>query len=58
MRNPERHWKGIFEPYFSSAALKRKSPRHHFQYWQERLEIDREIPESLFVFSGKPTNLR
>lgn len=54
MRNPEKHWKGIFEPYFSSAALKRKSPRHHFQYWQERLEIDREIPESLFVFSGKP----
>ncbi len=54
MRNPEKHWKGIFEPYFSSVALKRKSPRHHFQYWQERLEIDKEIPESLFVFSGKP----
>lgn len=54
IKNPEKHWKRIFEPYFSTITLKRKSPRHHFQYWRERLEIDREIPESLFVFAGKP----
>ncbi|NLI82166.1 MAG: hypothetical protein GX443_10850 [Deltaproteobacteria bacterium] len=54
VKDPEKLWKGIFAPYFSSITLKRKSPRHHFQYWQERLEIDREIPESLFIFVGKP----
>lgn len=50
--NPERQWRRIFEPYFQTKALKRKSPRHHHQYWQERLQIDRELPESLFVYVG------
>lgn len=54
MKNPEKQWRKIFELYFFSKALKRKSPRHHHQYWEERLEMDRELPESLFVFLGTP----
>ncbi len=54
MKNPEKQWKKVFELYFVSKTLKRKSPRHHHQYWEERLEMDRELPESLFVFVGTP----
>ena len=54
MKSPEKHWKWIFEPYFSVQYLQRKSPGSHHRYWQERLEIDTEMPESLFVFVGKP----
>lgn len=54
MKSPEKHWKWIFEPYFSVQYLQRKSPSSHQRYWQERLEIDQEMPESLFIFVGKP----
>ncbi len=53
VKNPEKPWKWIFEPYFITNQLRRKSPKHHHQYWSERLEIDRELPESLLVFVGK-----
>ncbi|MFP5212822.1 MAG: hypothetical protein ACLGPL_05535, partial [Acidobacteriota bacterium] len=54
MRNPEKQWESVFEPYFTINYLKSKSPRQHRRYWKERLDIDRELPESLFVFIGKP----
>ncbi|MEN6486899.1 MAG: hypothetical protein ABFD98_18635 [Syntrophobacteraceae bacterium] len=54
IRNPEKQWQPVFEPYFAIDTLKRKSPRQHNQYWQERLEVDRELPESLFVLIGRP----
>lgn len=54
IKNPEKPWRWIFEPYFTTLQLRRKSPRHHHQYWLERLEIDRELPENLLVFVGQP----
>jgi hypothetical protein len=53
-KNPERQWRLIFETYFTTRHLKHKTPRHQNQYWQERLEIDRELPHSLLVFAGQP----
>lgn len=53
MKNPEKSWKCAFEPYFTTLQLRRKSPRHHNQYWADRLEVDRELPESLLVFAGR-----
>jgi len=54
VKNPEKQWEWIFDSYFISKQLKRKSPKHQHKYWQERLEIDRELPESLLVFAGQP----
>ena len=54
VRNPEKQWQWVFEPYFTIDTLKSKSPRHHHQYWQDKLEVDRELPESLFVLIGRP----
>ncbi len=54
MKAPEKQWKWIFEPYFAVDSLERKSPSSHHRHWQERLEIDREMPDSLFTFVGKP----
>ncbi len=52
INNPESQWKRIFEPYYETKVLKRKTPRRHHQYWKERLEVDRELPDSLFVYVG------
>jgi len=52
INDPEKQWQRIFEPYYQTRVLKRKTPRHHHQYWKDRLEVDRELPESLFVYVG------
>jgi len=54
IKNPEKQWKWVFDHYFITNQLERKSPKHRHHYWQDRLEIDRELPESLFVFVGQP----
>jgi len=54
MKNPEKSWKVAFEPYFSTLQLRRKSPKHQSQYWEERLDVDCELPESLLVYAGRP----
>ncbi len=54
IKNHEKQWKMIFEPYFEAESLQRKSPKGLHHYWKERLEIDREMPESLLTFVGKP----
>ncbi len=53
MSNPEKQWARLFDPYFKTKTFKRKSPGHH-QYWQERLDMDRELPDNLFVYAGAP----
>lgn len=53
-KNPQNQWKWVFGHYFITNQLERKSPKHRDHYWQERLELDRELPESLFVFVGQP----
>ncbi len=53
MKTPEKQWKRIFETYFEVESLERKSPGSHHRHWQERLDIDREMPESLIAFVGK-----
>ncbi|MGV8074612.1 MAG: hypothetical protein AB2L11_08665 [Syntrophobacteraceae bacterium] len=52
VKNPEKPWRWILEPYFTTNQLKRKSPKLHHHYWKDRLEIDRELPESLMVYVG------
>jgi hypothetical protein len=54
MKNPEKSWKVAFEPYFTTVQLRRKSPKHQSQYWEERLEVDCELPENLLVYVGRP----
>lgn len=54
VKNLEKQWKWIFEPYFTTSQLVKKSPRQHQEYWQERLEIGRALPENLYVFVGQP----
>ena len=54
VKNLEKQWKWIFEPYFTTSQLVKKSPTQHREYWEQRLEIDRELPESLYVFVGQP----
>jgi hypothetical protein len=54
LNNPEKQWASIFEPYFTLKQLNLKSPGHRQQHWEERLEIDRALPESLMVFAARP----
>jgi len=54
VKNPEKQWKWIFEPYFTTGQLVKKSSRQHQEYWQARLEIGRALPENLYVFVGQP----
>lgn len=54
LKDPETHWKSVFEPFFHTKTLMLKTPRHRRRYWQERLEIDSELPEKVFVFVGQP----
>ncbi|MCU0589001.1 MAG: hypothetical protein MUF52_12720 [Syntrophobacteraceae bacterium] len=54
MKNPEKSWKVAFEPYFATVQLRRKSPKHQSQYWEERLEVGCELPENLLVYVGRP----
>lgn len=45
----EKEWRKIFEPYFHIESLETKSSADHERYWQERLEVDRNLPESLLT---------
>ncbi|MHC1742307.1 MAG: hypothetical protein AB9873_04630 [Syntrophobacteraceae bacterium] len=51
---PEKLWKSVFSPFFSIIQLRSKSPRQHTEYWESRIEIDEDLPESLLVFVGRP----
>jgi len=54
LKDPERQWKWIFDPFYRTKTLGLKTPRQPSRYWQERLEIDRELPEQIFAFVGQP----
>ena len=54
LKEMEKRWRAVFDAYFSTDTLKSKAPRHHCRYWAERIEMDREMPESLFIFIGIP----
>ncbi len=47
--DPEREWRKMFEPFFEIESLESKSPQVWEDYWKERLEADRKLPESLLV---------
>lgn len=51
---PEKLWKTVFSPFFSVIQLRSKSPKQHTEYWESRIEIDDDLPESLLVFVGRP----
>lgn len=51
---PEKLWKTVFSPFFSIIQLRSKSPKQHTEYWESRIEIDADLPESLLVFVGRP----
>jgi hypothetical protein len=52
--SPEKHCKGILQPYFETVQLERKSLKHYHKHWEGRLEIDQDLPEYLLLFVGKP----
>ena len=54
MKNPEKSWKVAFAPYFTTLQLRRKSPKHQSRYWEEHLDVECELPESLLVYVGRP----
>lgn len=47
--DPEREWRKIFEPLFQIESLEKKSSKAWEEYWKERLDADRKLPESLLV---------
>ena len=53
-RSPERQWKRIFESYFDTSCMMQKVVKRSSPYWEDRLETDCEISDSLFVLVGKP----
>lgn len=48
-KDPAKEWRKVFEPFFSIESLERKSSRTYEEYWEERLEIDRKLPEILLA---------
>lgn len=54
LKDPELQWERIFNPFFHTESFGLKAPRQPGRHWQDRLEIDGEFPERLFVFVGRP----
>ncbi|MFZ2447045.1 MAG: hypothetical protein WAW37_11860 [Syntrophobacteraceae bacterium] len=48
-KEPEREWRKVFEPFFDIESLEKKSSRAREEYWHERLDIDRPLPEGLLA---------
>lgn len=53
-RNLDKQWEKAFSPYFETLQLTRKTPAPYREYWAQRLSLDRELPESLLIYSGTP----
>ena len=53
MKDPEKQWKLLFGPFFAARYFRRKVSKHPHQQWQERLELEVELPESMLVFVGE-----
>jgi len=53
MKDPEKQWKLLLGPYFATRYLRRKSPKDPHPHWNERLDLEGELPESLLVFVGE-----
>ncbi|MHC1726825.1 MAG: hypothetical protein AB9866_12595 [Syntrophobacteraceae bacterium] len=43
----EKEWQKVFGPLFEIESLAKKSPAGYEEYWKERLDVDRKLPESL-----------
>jgi hypothetical protein len=50
----KKQWEWIFTPYFETIHMASKSPGFYREYWEERLEIDGNIPENFWLFVGQP----
>ncbi|MGD9503958.1 MAG: hypothetical protein AB7W37_03545 [Syntrophobacteraceae bacterium] len=48
-----KQWEWIFSIYFESIETTCKSPGLQREYWEKRLEMEGEIPESLWLFVGR-----
>jgi len=46
--------KAILDAYFHIAFLEKQSLKHFHKDWEDRLELDRDLPESLLLLVGKP----
>ncbi|MGA7876732.1 MAG: hypothetical protein WCA08_13810 [Desulfoferrobacter sp.] len=54
IKDPRKKWKSIIETYFVSSYRQRDPAKHDRQHWQDRLELDCQLPESLSVLVGHP----
>lgn len=54
VKNLQTHMEKALAIYFSAQGLFRKGPEGHRRYWQERLELDQEVPANLLFYLGKP----
>jgi hypothetical protein len=52
-KDPEKQWKLLLGPYFATRYLRRKSPKDPHPRWDERLDLEGELSESLLVFVGE-----
>lgn len=48
----ESHWKTVFEPFFRLDFNGSKTPSGQHGHWRDRIETDRELPESLLILEG------
>ncbi|MDY0040639.1 MAG: hypothetical protein RBS57_10035 [Desulforhabdus sp.] len=58
IKDAEKKWKWVIEPYFATSYRIHDSTQHSRQYWQDRLELDCRLPEGLAVLIGRPRQPR
>lgn len=54
IKDPEKKWKSIIEPYFITTHRLRDDAKRGRQHWQDRIDLDCRLPESLSVLVGQP----
>ncbi len=54
IKDPVKKWKSVVETYFESSYSQRQHANRKRLHWQDRLELDCRLPESLSVLVGRP----